>query len=531
MPHYAGSSHSFGSGGRSLGPPSRPSPWGHSSSNVALPLDKLNDRRPSASPRPSAPSAAVDVSDSKPVERPAVAPPPQKPPPAAADSVKAQNAHDYRDAFRAARSSTAKPDTGNPPRFRAAVEAERWRARLAGDDNKKGKDDKLDSYRQPQQSEWARERLLGTERKSDDDREEEEHDVRSSRAVGQAWRASATEWVEVVAINRLEDTLRKRLGELESSSANAGKVARQFFLECDPQRQGRIFISHFIEAMGRKLNYDFPPRGDTPGSRSVIEALFRRYDVERSGVVHCDDFHAALVGASRPGRASGRVVNAIGRLREGLVRNAGGYDALRAADARWFKASEDGGLPKGCLTAGAFVDELMELSLIAEAPLTEADLCTLLDTFEPPPDAYKDESEKAKQALRDATDPLVSFDEFTLALRGPSMGSSRVQITRAAYAALKEDAKVGVKTMVKPAHLADRYDTSRHPAVARGTMEEEEAAMAFLKVVLDEHKDTLDQEVNVKEFCDRYEWISPLYDGLDGDERFEEMMKAAWRLK
>ena len=237
MPHYAGSAHSFGSGGRSLGPPSRPSPWGHSSSNVALPLDKLNDRRPSASPRPSAPSAAVDVSDSKPVERPAVAPPPQKPPPAAADSVKAQNAHDYRDAFRAARSSTAKPDTGNPPRFRAAVEAERWRARLAGDDNKKGKDDKLDSYRQPQQSEWARERLLGTERKSDDDREEEEHDVRSSRAVGQAWRASATEWVEVVAINRLEDTLRKdwassnraaptRARSRDNSSSSAIRSAR-----------------------------------------------------------------------------------------------------------------------------------------------------------------------------------------------------------------------------------------------------------------------------------------------------------------
>ena len=66
--------------------------------------------------------------------------------------------------------------------------------------------------------------------------------------------------------------MRKRLGELESSSANAGKVARQFFLECDPQRQGRIFISHFIEAMGRKLNYDFPPRGDTPTLSSPISA-------------------------------------------------------------------------------------------------------------------------------------------------------------------------------------------------------------------------------------------------------------------
>ena len=67
---------------------------------------------------------------------------------------------------------------------------------------------------------------------------------------------------------------------------------------------------------------------------------------------------------------------------EGLVRSAGGYDALRAADARWLALSEDKELPRGCLTAGAFVDEQLrphlyhaQCSDVSAAPCTE---CTRL---------------------------------------------------------------------------------------------------------------------------------------------------------
>ena len=38
----------------------------------------------------------------------------------------------------------------------------------------------------------------------------------------------------------------------------------------------------------------------------------------------------------------------------------------------------------------------------------------------------------------------------------------------------------------------------------------------------------LDEEVTLKEFADRYEWLSPLY---ASDEAFEAMMRAAWKLK
>ena len=41
-------------------------------------------------------------------------------------------------------------------------------------------------------------------------------------------------------------------------------------------------------------------------------------------------------------------------------------------------------------------------------------------------------------------------------------------------------------------------------------------------------REQLEQEVTIKAFCDRYEWISAIFDGNDDD--FVEMMKAAWRL-
>ena len=107
------------------------------------------------------------------------------------------------------------------------------------------------------------------------------------------------------------------------------------------------------------------------------------------------------------------------------------------------------------------------------------------------------------------------------------MGPSRVALCRAAYAACKDDMKGYTKGAVKPAHIADRYDTSKHPAVVAGRMDEESAALSVLGVWR-EDRAALDEEVTIKAFCDRYEWISPLY---DDDRQFDEMMRAAWRLK
>ena len=164
-------------------------------------------------------------------------------------------------------------------------------------------------------------------------------------------------------------------------------------------------------------------------------------------------------------------------------------------------------------------------------PLSEADLNVIVETFEPPPAAGGGGGGRAAPppALpgRPAPayhDALVSYDEFTLAVRGPPMEGGRVAFVRAAHAALKDDA---AKKDVKPHHLAGRYDVSAHPAVTEGLLTEEEAAMAFLYPWREEPS-ALDDEVSLKEFADRYEWLSPLY---ASDEAFEAMMRAVWKLK
>ena len=85
---------------------------------------------------------------------------------------------------------------------------------------------------------------------------------------------------------------------------------------------------------------------------------------------------------------------------------------------------------------------------------------------------------------------------------------------------------------VKPAHLAARYEVEKHPAVEGGSLREEEAALAFLEPWAPgprgATKEMLEEEVTLREFAERYEWISPLF---SDDVAFERMMKAAWNLR
>jgi len=430
-------------------------------------------------------------------------------------------AHNYRDDFKAPRSAL-EPAAG-PPKMRAVVEAERWRSKWSIERTLfvRPADDRLEPYSQPSSAGWALERLLGTSPPTVEEIEDEEQETRLVRVVGQAWMGSPS-WVDVNLIDRLEDTLRRRLGELESSTAHAGRAARSFFADCDPMRSGRVLRGHFEDQIGRKLNYDFSARGSSPSSRDVLAALVERYDLARGGVLAAEDFHAALIGATREGRASGRVVSLIGRLREGLVRYAGGFDALRLEETRWFAAQKEGGHSLGCLPAGSFVDGVLRLGLLAQVPVSDADLNVLVAAFEPPRD----------RAVSATSEPLVSYEEFMLAVRGPPMRGERVQLVRAAYAALKEDASKGMRKEVKPAHLAARYDVANHPAVQAGALREEEAAMAFLEPWAPgprgATREMLEEEVTLREFAERYEWISPL---ISDEDDFARMMKAAWNLK
>ena len=518
----------FGSGSRSVGPPAAARSYG------GLPVAP-----PPTPPPPASTTGRGALGDALSVgfERngyskwpkaiphaPAAAAPSGAPSGAPAAAAPAQSSAvanaDWRDAFKVS-SGCAKSSSSDwksssewksegASKFRAAVEAERWRSKLSGAEPPKKKEIQLEAYHGAEQAGWARERLFGTGRPSATQAEDEELEVRKRRSVGLAWVRDLSAWVDVRMIDQLEETIRRRLGELERTSAHAGRSARAFFAECDPSRSGRVLRAPFVDVMSRKLNYDFASNGPRPSSTSVLAALFDRFDLARAGVIAAEDLHAALVGAPREGRASGRVIHVIGRLREGLERSAGGYDALRAEDSRWYAAQkEDSSLPSGCLPTGVFVEGLMRLAQLAFMPLSDADLNVIADAFEPP----------------GAREGLVSYDEFTYAVRGPPMNLQRVGMVRAAYAALKDDS--GSKKEVKPHHLASRYDPAEHPAVVAHMLTEEEAAMAFL-YPWKECAEVIDDEVSLKELADRYEWVSPMY-GTDAD--FEAMMRCAWKLR
>jgi len=203
-------------------------------------------------------------------------------------------------------------------------------------------------------------------------------------------------------------------------------------------------------------------------------------------------------------------------MHTGLVRFGGGFDMLRELDGQWFARQSQSQLPRGCLPCSMLVDGLMRLAGKSRVALTDADLATLLETFEPPPTG-------APPTV--AYEPLVAFTELTVALRGPPMSRDRVAMVRTVYAVLREDAKAGKP--VKPLHLAERYDAAAHPAVQARLIRPSDAALAFLGFWKGASREALDAEVTLAEMCDRYEWISPLY---HDDVRFEAMIKAAWRL-
>jgi len=200
------------------------------------------------------------------------APAPAASAPAPASSSLTGSGSGWRDAFKL--SDGPKPVPKNKDKeytFGAVVEAERWRSKLSGAATAPKKDDdKLGSYEGPAQAVWMAERLYGDKPPSAQELEAEEAELRAKRVIGQAWTLAVP--VEVHYIERLEETLRRRLGEVEATGTRhlgAGLAARAYFAECDPHRSGRVLLGPFIDTIGRKLNYEFPGRGAVPSSHQV----------------------------------------------------------------------------------------------------------------------------------------------------------------------------------------------------------------------------------------------------------------------
>ena len=382
---------------------------------------------------------------------------------------------------------------------------------ISKDDDRDRKDSpRLGEYHPEEQAAWARERLLGESRPMAcrEDEEAEGEESRARRCQGAAWSASTLVGIDCATVDQLEETMRTRLGLLSSQLGSSPRGARALFAECDGARSGRVERSAFIEAMARKLNYDFPSRGHLPSSREALAALYDRYDIDRSGWMPAEHLESALRGTT----AAARATRFLGRMREGLVRHGGGLDTLAKAKARWAKLEAEGS--DGCVGRERFEAGVGRLAEQARMDCTAADVNALLATFEPPAKTGDEDEGDA------ASGPLVSYEQFVLAARGPPMRYERQVLVRKAYAALKDDGN----NVVRPREMARRYDVSEHPAVRNGSLDAEEAAMAFLCA----WESRLGAKVSLAEFADRYEYVSPLFDSTS---RFEAMMRAAWKIK
>ena len=151
-------------------------------------------------------------------------------------------------------------------------------------DNNTRDSPRLGAYTPSAQASWARERLLGTTAPPvEDEAETADLEARTRRAQANAWYAQPTLGVDTSAVDALEETMRKKLGLLVNQLGSSPRAARALFGECDSAKGGRVERTTYVDVMSRKLNYDFPARGALPSSREALEALYDRYDLDRTG--------------------------------------------------------------------------------------------------------------------------------------------------------------------------------------------------------------------------------------------------------
>ena len=393
-----------------------------------------------------------------------------------------------------------------------------------------------DEYQAPEQADWARARLLGPaaakEARDPSDDLGVPGDAEARVRLGQAlaWRAEPAAHLDTERLDRLEETLRQRIQTLVTTHGGSSpRTARQFFAECDPARSGRVTVDGFVDVVGRKLNFSFPGGRAHAGSKELLAALYRRYDLERSGRVPIEGLHDLLRRATPGARAA----IFLARLREGLALKGGGYEPLRTLRALWEEQEADAAAgdtprrPKGCVSAAELLAGVGMLAALADLAATPTDNAAIRDTFRPP----ADDAAAAAGAGDDVTS--CSYAELLLALRGPPMNAARRALVQRAWAAIRPPSG-GVSGWgggggvhggaVRPLRLAERYDASKHPGVVAGTLTEEEAAMAFLAPWAADG----DARIEATELYERYEGISPLY---DDDDAFDAMMRAVWHLE
>lgn len=288
-------------------------------------------------------------------------------------------------------------------------------------------------------------------------------------------------------VDAIQQALRTKMETLAGFSSDPAIVVRRVFKDASTDGQN-LSEAMFVKLITEKFNFQ--------GYGPEIKALFKRFDVDRSGTVDVKEFLDIIL--SNKGAVCFSTV--IGRIREVLAKRSGGTSSLKGL-ALQFKiadSSGDGNVDRKELEWG-FTKFLRAYGM----ELTDRELDALFKVFD-----YNN-------------DGTITYDEFVHGIRG-QMNEFRSNLVKKAFAVVDNDGS-GSLTVDE---IARRYDVSGHPLVKAGKITPVEAIKTFM-LQWQLHSKDKDDIITLDEFLDYYDWISM---NIDRDDYFELMIRNAWHI-
>ena len=297
------------------------------------------------------------------------------------------------------------------------------------------------------------------------------------------------EGITSTVLDHAEEALRRCFGKTKEGQRYANNPLlglNAIFKRLDQNHSGKVDHNEFLQLCS-VLDFN--------GSVDLMNALFNRYDLDRSRYLTIDEFGRMLFKLD--GDAHGKALSTIAKMREALALRAGGFETLKAMANQFRIMDHD---RSGELTKEEFMTALDVFFNCFNLRFSPAEKLSLFTTFD-----------------RDSSG-TVSYDEFIRGVRG-EMNEFRVDWVNKAFSILDKDASGIVTT----AEMSQTYDVSANPAVQSGKVTPQQAISHFMK-----HFDqNSDGQITREEFIENYEWVSA---SIDSDDYFELMMRNAWHI-
>lgn len=292
--------------------------------------------------------------------------------------------------------------------------------------------------------------------------------------------------VDPSRVDRVQQALRVKV-ETSNSFDDPHRAVKKLFADADVDKSGVLHEDEFVKLMVGKLNFS--------GYDVDVRALFKRFDIEHTGKLDVNEFCSMLF--NEPGS---RATTAIGKVREILTKRAGGVSSLKSLGLQFKLLDNENtqALSRSELELG--LDKFMRGFGVH---LSKAEIDELFKLFD------VDNS------------GTITYDEFLRGIRG-AMAPARVELVKLAWGQIDKKGR-GYVTLED---LTLIYDVSGNPLVKAGKLSKTDAIRAFVSHWhLAEKKHT--DEVTLEDFIEYYDWISA---SIDRNDYFELMIRNAWHI-